>query len=85
MWEDATEKLAGTPNLYVDLSSSLYALSPETANDLIHAYGADKVLWGTDYPMWDSKSEMEYFNKIELTEKEREQIMHKNASKILGL
>jgi hypothetical protein len=85
MWEEATEKLAGTPNLYVDLSSSLYALTPETALDLIHAYGADRVLWGTDYPMWESDSEMEYFNKIDLTEKERSQILFENASKILNL
>ena len=85
VWEDATEKLAGIPNLYVDLSSSLYDLTPETAVDLIHAYGSDKVLWGTDYPMWDSPSEMEYFNKLDLTEKEKSQILYDNAAKILGL
>lgn len=85
MWEKATEQLAGTPNLYVDLSSSLYALSPETALELIHAYGADRVLWGTDYPMWDSVSEMEYFDKIDLTEQERSQILYENAAKLLGL
>ena len=85
MWEEATEKLAGTPNLYVDLSSSLYALSPETAKRLIHAYGADRVLWGSDYPMWESVSEMEYFNKIDLTEEERSMILYENAAKILGL
>ena len=85
MWEEATEKLAGRENLYVDLSSSLYALSPETALKLIHAYGSDRVLWATDYPMWDSKSEMEYFNKIDLTQKERSQILYENASKLLTL
>ena len=85
MWEKATEQLAGTPNLYVDLSSSLYALSPETALELIHAYGADRVLWGTDYPMWDSVSEMEYFDKIDLTQQERSQILYENAAKLLGL
>ncbi|MEE1156185.1 MAG: amidohydrolase family protein [Methanobrevibacter sp.] len=85
MWEEATEKLAGRENLYVDLSSSLYALSPETALKLIHAYGSDRVLWATDYPMWDSKSEMEYFNKIDLTQKERSQILYENASKLLKL
>jgi hypothetical protein len=85
MWEKATEQLAGTPNLYVDLSSSLYALSPETALDLIHAYGSDRVLWGTDYPMWDSVSEMGYFDKIDLTKKERSQILYENAAKLLGL
>ena len=85
IWEDATEKLAGTPNLVVDLSSSLYDLSPGVAKDLIHAYGADRVLWGTDYPMWESESEMEYFNKIDLTDDERSMILYDNAARILNL
>ncbi|ALT68846.1 amidohydrolase family protein [Methanobrevibacter millerae] len=85
MWEDATRQLAGRQNLYVDLSSSLYALSAETANELIHAYGTDKVLWGTDYPMWDSVSEMEYFNRIDLTDEERSMILYENAAKLLKL
>ena len=85
IWEEATEKLAGTPNLYVDICSSLYDLSPETAVELIHAYGSDKVLWGTDYPMWESVSEMEYFNKLDLTERERSQILYENAAKLLNI
>lgn len=85
VWEEARKKLAGTPNLIVDLSSSLYALSPEAAKDLIHAYGVDKVLWATDFPMWESESEMEMFNKIDLSDEERNLILYKNASKILGL
>ena len=85
MWEDATRQLSGRENLYVDLSSSLYALSAETANELIHAYGPDKVLWGTDYPMWDSVSEMEYFDKIDLTNEERSMILYENAARLLKL
>ena len=85
IWEEATEKLAGTPNLYVDICSSLYDLSPETAVELIHAYGSDKVLWGTDYPMWESVSEMEYFNKLDLTDRERSQILYENAAKLLNI
>ena len=85
IWDHATRQLAGRKNLYVDLSSSLYALSPEKAKELIHAYGADKVLWGTDYPMWESTSEMDYFNKIDLTDKERFMILYENAFKLLKL
>ena len=85
MWEEATRQLAGRENLYVDLSSSLYALSSQTAKELIHAYGPDKVLWGTDYPMWESVSEMEYFDKIDLTDKERSMILYENAAKLLKL
>ncbi|WP_405307033.1 amidohydrolase family protein [Methanobrevibacter sp.] len=85
MWEDATRELSGFKNIYVDLSSSLYALTPETALELIHAYGADRVLWGTDYPMWESVSEMEYFNKIDLTDSERQKILYDNAAKLLKI
>ena len=85
MWEEATKELAGTPNLVVDLSSSLYALSPETARELIHAYGADRVLWATDFPMWESESEMAMFDKIDLSDEERNMILYENAAKLLGL
>ena len=53
--------------------------------ELIHAYGSDKVLWATDFPMWESTSEMEMFNKIDLTEEERNLILYENAAKLLGL
>ena len=85
VWEKATNELSGIPNLYVDLSSSLYDLTPETALRLIHEYGADKVLWGTDYPMWDSVSEMQYFNKLALTDDEKSKILYENAAKILNI
>ena len=85
IWKEATEKLAGTPNLYVDVSSSLYALSPDEAKEYIHAYGVEKVLWGTDYPMWEAESEMELFHKIGLTMDEENMILYENAAKLLGL
>jgi hypothetical protein len=85
IWQEATEKLAGTPNLYVDLSSSLYALSSDEAKELIYAYGVDRVLWGTDYPMWESESEMEFFRKIGLSPEEERMILYDNSAKILGL
>ncbi|MDO5860177.1 amidohydrolase family protein [Methanobrevibacter sp.] len=85
VWEEATEKLAGTPNLFVDLSSSLYELSSEKAKELIYAYGVDKVLWGTDYPMWESESEMELFHRIGLSEEEENMILYENSAKLLGI
>ena len=85
VWEEATQKLAGTPNLYVDLSSSLYALSSEDAKKFIYAYGVDKVLWGTDYPMWEAESEMEMFRKIGLSPEEENKILYENSAKVLGL
>ena len=85
VWAEATEKLAGTPNLYVDLSSSLYELPPQDAKEFIYKYGVDKVLWGTDYPMWEAESEMELFHKIGLTPEEENMILYENSAKILGI
>ena len=85
VWKQAAEVLAGTPNLYVDCSSSLYRITSRQAADLVHAYGADRVLWGTDYPMWESEKEMEMFRNIGLTPDEEELILCQNAAKLLNI
>lgn len=85
MWDKAVDTLGEYKNFYVDCSSSLYAISPEKATDVIRAYGADRVMFATDYPMWSPKDEIERFNKLGLTEQEREQILYKTASKLFNL
>lgn len=83
-WEEGISALAGT-TAYVDTSSSLYAIKPEQAKKLIDEIGADHVLFGTDYPMWDPTEELARFRQIELSDTEAEKILHKNAERLLGL
>lgn len=64
---------------YTDCSSSLYAMTPEHAAELIRKFGADRVMWGTDYPMWNAKEELERFNALPLTDRERGMILSENA------
>ena len=85
IWEEATKKLYRYENFFVDCSSSLYALTPKVAGELIHAYGTDRVLFGTDYPLWSPESEIERFMQVNLTEKEREDIFYNNAAKLFGI
>jgi len=85
IWVEATEKLSKYKNFYVDCSSSLYAITPEKAKELIMAYGTDRVLFGTDYPMWEPETEIEKFMQIELTEKQREDIFYNNAAKLFNI
>ena len=82
-WDEAQE-LFTNGRIYVDLSSSLYDMTPERAAELIHSFGADKVMFGTDYPMWTAKEELQRFYKIPLTDEERELILYKNALALLG-
>ncbi len=86
VWDDAVEALAKRyDNLYVDCSSSLMFMTAERATEIIRTYGADRVLWGTDYPMWGYEEEMERFNALGLSEEERELILCKNAQKLFGI
>jgi len=85
VWEEATQTLSKYKNFYVDCSSSLYAITPEKAKELFMAYGTDRVLFGTDYPMWKPDEEIERFMKIDLTEEEREDILYNNAARLFGI
>ncbi len=85
VWDTAVDTLTGYKNFYVDTSSSTYWLSPERMTEIIRAYGADRVLFGTDFPVWDSKEEIERFNKLDLTHEEKEKIYYKNAQKLFGV
>ena len=85
VWDDAVSKLSAYPNFYVDCSSSFYALSSDKAASLVRRYGADHVLFGTDFPMWSYEDEIERFNLMELTDDEKEKILYKNAMKIFDI
>ncbi len=85
LWEQATEMLKEYENFFVDCSSSLYALSPEKACELIRSYGSGRVLFGTDYPMWLPEEELERFLRLSLTEEERENILSRNAARLFGI
>ena len=49
------------------------------------AYGTDRVLFGTDYPLWTPESEIERFMQIDLSEEEREDILYNNTAKLFGI
>jgi predicted TIM-barrel fold metal-dependent hydrolase len=81
-WDDGVAALSGLKNLYVDTCSSLYTITPEQARAAINAYGAEHVMFATDYPMWCAKDELAYIDKIDLTDAERELILYKNALRL---
>ncbi len=85
IWEESTEKLHGIENLYVDCSSAMYALDDETTVRLIRTWGADRVLFGSDFPMWSPAAELRRFMALGLTDGEREMILHENAERLFGI
>lgn len=85
IWEQAAEELCGYDNFYVDCSSSFYALSKQKSEKIISLYGEDKIIFGTDYPMWKADRELEYLFSLDLSDEQREKILYKNAQKIFKL
>lgn len=85
-WENAAaSRLPGRKNVFVDTCSTLYAVPPRRAVEIIRAYGVENVFFGTDYPLWDASEELERFDALELTDQERELILHKNVERVFGL
>ena len=82
MREIAKEVLTDT-NCLFDTSSSLMFMEPGQAESYIRHYGADRFLYGTDYPMWDPIIEVERFFGLDLTDDEKEQIAWKTAATLL--
>ena len=83
--EEASKQLCDVPNLYVDCSSSLSYIPLETSKEIIRRYGADKVLFGTDYPLHDPINEMGYLEALQLEDSEYQAIFSENAKKIFKI
>lgn len=87
VWEDAARELAGRENLYVDCSSTF----PFIGNDLnlverlIGCYGADRVLFGSDFPMWSPQRELQTFLQLSLSDSDRRKILSENAKTVYGI
>ena len=83
-WDEA-DVFLGLNNVYFDTCSSLPFITISKARSIIKKLGAERFFFATDFPMWDAESELERFNRIPLTEKERKMIFCENIKKLLKL
>jgi predicted TIM-barrel fold metal-dependent hydrolase len=84
-WHEASEVLSSYSNFYVDCSSSFHWLTTDESRDIVRGYGADRVLFATDFPMWNNKTEIDHFFNMGLTEEENRLILYKNAVRLFGI
>ena len=84
-WKEAAETLSGYSNFYVDCSSSFDWLTPEESREIVRKYGAEHVLFATDFPMWNHKTEFRRFMDMKLTDEENRLILYKNASRLFDI
>lgn len=83
-WDEAYGKLKGK-NLYVDSCSSLALMPKEDAVRNIKYFGTDKVLFGTDFPMWSHDSELERFFGLGFSVEENKKMLYENFCKLYNV
>ena len=83
MYKTAYE-LLNDKNCVFDVSSSIMFMPDGEAEKYIRAYGAERMLFGTDFPLWNPVEETQRFLQLKLTDGEFEQIGSKTALRVLG-
>ncbi|MDR0918012.1 MAG: amidohydrolase [Oscillospiraceae bacterium] len=87
-WGEAVAELTSfvkKGNIRFDESSSLAFLSKEKAKEIIRHYGAENIFWGSDFPMWSHKSEVELIESLGLNSNELDWIFYKSITEFFGL
>jgi predicted TIM-barrel fold metal-dependent hydrolase len=85
-WDDVEKYLVGK-NIYLDTSMGFQYFSDEQFLRIVKHHGADKVLFASDSPWSNAKTEMEHLKALPLSEKEKEKesILGDNAKRLLNL
>ena len=84
MYEEAYEFLYHKDCIF-DVSSSMMFMKEGDAERYIRIYGAERMAFGTDYPLWDPVLETKRFQQLRLTDEEFDQIGHKTVERFLNL
>jgi len=67
--------------LFVDASSAFAWIGRRHMRELVRMWGAERVMYGSDYPMWNPAHELDEMLHCELTDDELELILWKNAER----
>lgn len=84
MYEAAYEYLYDKDCIF-DVSSSMMFMEDGVAEKFINIYGAERMAFGTDYPLWDPVIETKRFLQLKLTDEQFDQIGHKTVERFLNL
>lgn len=84
-WDEVLEVLAGK-DLYLDTSSALPFIQPETLKQIIAKHDHSKILFGSDYPLNTPQREKELLDRIPwLSTAAKELIYGRNCAELLNL
>lgn len=95
-FEDVAELIYKHPHVYTDLSGLItggaayadkYAdwLAEKISESIYFASGAEKVMFGTDYPVTKHVDALALVRKLDVSGEDKERILRRNAARVFGL
>src|SRR5438445_11283133 len=95
-FEDVAELIYKHPNVYADISGLItgskgYAekyvewLAKKISEAIYFAGGAEKIIFGTDYPVTKHSEALDLVRRLDVEESDKEKILWRNAERVFGL
>jgi predicted TIM-barrel fold metal-dependent hydrolase len=72
-------------NVFFDTAASPFLYTPQVYNQVIQLVGADKVLFGSDYPLLAQSRLLKEIKSLDLPEETERLILSGNAQRLLGI
>ena len=72
-------------NVYFDTAASPFLYNPQIYSQVSQLVGADKILFGSDYPLLAQSRLIREIDSADLPEEAKELILHGNARRLLGI
>ena len=83
-WDEAMELLFPT-NCFIDTSSTFDFIPRNKIREALNLFGSERVLFGSDYPMWPARYELNYLDSLALDEEVMDKILYKNCAQLLNI
>ncbi len=72
-------------NVFFDTAASPFLYSPQIYNQVIQLVGADKILFGSDYPLLAQSRLLKEIKSLDLPEETERLLLSGNAQRLLGI
>jgi len=72
-------------HVFFDTAASPFLYTPQIYYQVIQLVGAEKILFGTDYPLLPQSRLLAEVSALDLSERDRELILSGNARRLLGI
>ena len=87
MLDEAERELIGKDNVIIDTTwpPELKEVGAGTLAAIINKHGADKVCFGTDFPLADMAKDSQFIESLSIPDAAKERILGENFRELVGL